>query len=118
MTASRDTSDNLRGKARLRAEIVEMTETLHQIGVVSDDDLARTTQLMAGRAAAPRSTSMTPEEIVALRRTEGLTRDGFAAYLNVSPSTVSLWERGLRHPTGAALKLLQVVKQNGIAVLG
>ena len=37
-----------------------------------------------------------------------------AAFLNVAVSTVSQWERGERHPTGAALKLLHVVKRNGI----
>jgi putative transcriptional regulator len=40
-----------------------------------------------------------------------------AAFLNVAVSTISQWERGERHPTGAALKLLHVVNQNGIEVL-
>jgi putative transcriptional regulator len=37
--------------------------------------------------------------------------------MNVAVSTISQWERGERHPTGAALKLLHVVKQNGLDVL-
>jgi DNA-binding transcriptional regulator YiaG len=32
-------------------------------------------------------------------------------------NTVSLWDRGERKPTGAALKLLNVVKRNGIEAL-
>jgi len=32
-------------------------------------------------------------------------------------STVSQWERGERRPSGAALKLLHVVKRGGIGVL-
>jgi transcriptional regulator with XRE-family HTH domain len=39
------------------------------------------------------------------------------AFLNVAVNTVSQWERGERHPTGAALKLLHVVKRNGIQAL-
>ena len=40
-----------------------------------------------------------------------------AAFMNVAVSTVSQWERGERRPTGAALKLLHVVKRSGIAPL-
>ena len=107
-----------RGNARLRAEIVEMTQTLHEVGVVSDEELVQTTKAMLGRNGHSRVPDMSPEEIVALRRTEGLTRDRMAAYLNVATSTVSQWERGVRRPTGAALKLLHLVRHNGVAALG
>ena len=40
-----------------------------------------------------------------------------AGFLNVAVNTVSQWERGERRPTGAALKLLHVVKRSGIAPL-
>ena len=118
MAPSDKASGELRGKARLRAEIVEMAQTLHEIGVVNDEDLARTSRAMLGRDVEPRLSAMSPEEIVALRETQGLTRDGMAAFLNVAPSTLSQWERGMRRPTGAALKLLHVVKHNGVAALG
>jgi putative transcriptional regulator len=118
MSPNAKASGELRGNARLRAEIVEMTQTLHEVGVVSDEELVRTTKAMLGRDLQPRVPDMSPEEIVALRNTEGLTRDRMAAFLNVAPSTVSQWERGVRRPTGAALKLLHVVKHNGVAALG
>jgi len=108
----------LRGNARLRAEIVEMTQTLHEVGVVSDEELVQTTKAVLGRNAQSRVPDMSPEEIITLRKTQGLTRDSMAAFLNVAPSTISQWERGVRRPTGAALKLLHVVKHNGVAALG
>jgi putative transcriptional regulator len=40
-----------------------------------------------------------------------------AGFLNVAVNTISQWERGERKPTGAALKLLHVVKRNGIEAL-
>ena len=98
----------LRGNARLRAEIVEMTQTLHEVGVVSDEELVQTTKAVLGRNAQSRVPDMSPEEIITLRKTQGLTRDSMAAFLNVAPSTISQWERGVRRPTGAALKLLHV----------
>ncbi len=115
MVSNAKPNDKLRGKSRLRAEIVEMTQTLREIGVVSEEELARTTKAMLGQSRVP---DMTPEEITALRKTEGLTRDSMAAFLNVAKSTISEWERGVRRPTGAALKLLHVVKHNGVAALG
>jgi putative transcriptional regulator len=37
--------------------------------------------------------------------------------MNIATNTVSQWERGERRPTGAALKLLHVVKKSGVEAL-
>jgi len=42
----------------------------------------------------------------------------FAAYLNLSLSTVQKWERGQKKPNGPSLKLLNIVDQKGIDALG
>ena len=42
----------------------------------------------------------------------------FAAYLNLSLSTVQKWERGQKKPNGPSLKLLNIVDQKGIEALG
>ena len=42
----------------------------------------------------------------------------FAAYLNLSLSTVQKWERGQKKPNGPSLKLLNLVDQKGIEALG
>ena len=107
----------LRGKARMRAELVEITQGLHRIGVVSDEELAMTTLKMLGKDALPKVTAMSPTEIAKVRAKAGVSQAVLAAYMNVAVSTVSQWERGERKPTGAALKLLHVVKQNGINAL-
>ncbi len=41
----------------------------------------------------------------------------FAAYLNVTPSLVSKWERGEKHPQGASLKLLSLVEKKGLGIV-
>jgi len=38
-------------------------------------------------------------------------------YLNVSPYTVKHWERGEKHPSGAALKLLNIVAKKGLEAI-
>ena len=42
----------------------------------------------------------------------------FAAYLNTSKSTVQKWEQGAKKPNGPSLKLLNLVEEKGIEVLG
>ena len=105
------------GKTRMRAEIVEAMRGLHKIGAVSEAEVTKTTLRMLGRNALPKVKPMSPSQIVDLREQTGVSQAIMAGFLNVAVSTVSQWERGERHPTGAALKLLHVVKQNGIEVL-
>ena len=60
---------------------------------------------------------MTPAKIRALRIREKTSQTVFAAYLNVTPSLVSKWERGEKHPQGASLKLLSLVEKKGLEVV-
>lgn len=60
---------------------------------------------------------MTPKKIRALRDREGASQTVFAAYLNVTASLVSKWERGEKHPQGASLKLLSLVEKKGLEVV-
>jgi putative transcriptional regulator len=106
-----------RAKSRMRSEIVETMRGLHKIGAVSDSDLEKTTLRMLGKDALPKVAPMSPAEIAAVRERTGVSQAVLAGYMNVAVNTVSQWERGERHPTGAALKLLNVVKENGLDVL-
>jgi putative transcriptional regulator len=56
-------------------------------------------------------------DIVIIRRRAGVSQGVFARYLNVPTSLVSQWERGERHPTGAAIKLLSIVKRKGLEAI-
>ena len=107
----------LRGKARMRAEIVEISRGLNKIGAISNADLEKTTLRMIGRDALPRVETLSPAEIAAVRARAGVSQAVMAGFLNVAVNTVSQWERGERRPTGAALKLLHVVKRSGIGPL-
>ena len=62
----------LRGKARLRAEIVEAKEGLHKLGMISDDELARTTSRMLGKRTrvAERMEDLDSETLEAIAQAE------------------------------------------------
>lgn len=51
------------------------------------------------------------EEIVRLRKQGfGVSQPVFASLLSVTPSTVRAWEQGLKAPSGAARRLLEVAE--------
>jgi putative transcriptional regulator len=61
--------------------------------------------------------NMTPKKIKALRKREKTSQHVFAAYLNVTPSLISKWERGEKKPQGASLKLLSLVETKGLEIV-
>lgn len=52
-----------------------------------------------------------PKEIVALRQRLNVSQAVFANLLNVPKVTAISWEKGRRRPTGAALRLLDIIRK-------
>lgn len=104
----------LTGKARMRAELVELTEDMHAVGLVSDDEMEKTTLRMLGPDALPRTKPVKPGEIVSIREQARMSQAVFARLLDVSTGTLSKWERGEQHPRGPARRLLQIIKARGV----
>jgi putative transcriptional regulator len=63
------------------------------------------------------ATDLAPEEIRALRQREQVSQPVFARYLNVSRNIISDWERGIKRPSGPALRLLHVIRKHGLDVI-
>ena len=59
----------------------------------------------------------TPQQIKAIRFQNQVSQSVFAAYLNVSTSTIQQWEQGHKKPNGPSLKLLNLVEQHGLTFL-
>jgi putative transcriptional regulator len=58
------------------------------------------------------------DELTKLRLEHRLPQDVFARVLNVPTRTVQAWEEGTRKPAQAALRLIQVFRQDPAGVLG
>ena len=58
-----------------------------------------------------------PQDIKAIRQRLRLTQRLFAGVFGFSAATLRHWERGNRHPTGSALVLLAVIRENPRVVL-
>lgn len=61
--------------------------------------------------------ALSPEEIRAIRENESISQPVFARYLNVSKGLISDWERGIKRPSGPALRLLTVVRNKGLQAI-
>ena len=67
----------------------------------------RTTQVSLPSPIKP----LGPEEITALRQKLNVSQAVFAGLLNVPKVTAISWEKGRRRPTGAALRLLDLIRK-------
>ncbi len=94
------------------AAIYETAADLHRIGGMDQKTMRKFDALCLTPIE-----EMTPAKIRALRDREKASQTVFAAYLNVTPSLVSKWERGEKRPQGASLKLLSLVAKKGLDVV-
>jgi putative transcriptional regulator len=101
-----------RYKSELKAALHETVEGLHRIGLVD-----KKTMREFDESCLTRVEKLSPHEILALREREGVSQKVFARYLNVPVTLISQWERGERKPSGAAIKLLSVVKHKGLEAI-
>ena len=91
----------------------ETAKGLHKAGVMDT-----TTMREFDALRLPPVKSYTAHQIKKLRLRYKAGQAVFAAYLNTSPSTVQKWEQGQKKPNGPSLKLLDVVDQKGLEILG
>ena len=60
----------------------------------------------------PRTSAIKPAAVANIRNYLNLSQSVFARLLNVPTVTAVSWEKGRRHPSGAALRLLQVAQND------
>jgi len=99
-------------RSNVMAAIHETAVDLHRVGGMGKKTMRKFDVLCLTPIQ-----EMTPNKIRALRARENASQTVFAAYLNVTPSLVSKWERGEKHPQGASLKLLSLVDKKGLEIV-
>jgi len=94
------------------ASIHEMASGIFNVGLMPKSTMREIDKLCLAPVA-----KMTPDEIKTIREEAHASQSVFAYHLNVTPLAVSQWERGVRSPSGPALKLLTLVKNKGLQIL-
>jgi putative transcriptional regulator len=90
----------------------EMAQGLYELGAIGAKTMR---EFKTFRVEEPKSYSA--YEIKRVRLREKASQAVFAAYLNISVSTVQKWEIGEKKPSGPALKLLDLVERKGLKAL-
>jgi len=90
----------------------ESAKDLHAAGVMKETTLREFDAL-----CLPPVKEFSALEIKRIRTRVKASQGVFAAYLNISKSTVQKWEQGAKKPNGPSLKLLNLVAEKGLEVL-
>ena len=100
-------------KSDITRAVHRAAEDSHRAGVMDKRTLREFDVLCLSKVP-----ELSADEIRDIRDRAGVSQSVFAAYLNVTTNLVSKWERGEKRPSGAAKKLLSLVKAKGLEVLG
>ena len=99
--------------SELKESLFETAEGLHKAG-----GLSLTTMREVEALCLPPIKKYNAKQIQKIRKRNKASQSVFAAYLNISSSTIQKWEAGQKKPNGPSLKLLNLVDQQGLAILG
>lgn len=61
--------------------------------------------------------NLSSQDIKRIRKNEHVSQSVFAAYLNVSVSTIQKWEIGEKKPSGIALRFLNLIEKKGLSII-
>ena len=98
--------------SRMLKELHDTAKDMHDIGTIDT-----TTMREFDALCLPPIKKLTPRQIRALRISNKVSQTVFAAYLNISASTVRQWENGDKEPSGPSLKLLNLVREKGLQAI-
>ncbi|MER3383608.1 helix-turn-helix domain-containing protein [Pectobacterium aroidearum] len=97
--------------------IQSMIQRQHAAGTVSDVDLEAINRLVAESRKTESRTSMDASRVRAIREREKISQSQLAGIINMSANSVQKWERGVSSPTGAALRILEVIERKGLSAI-
>lgn len=97
----------------------KVLEAVHEAakGLLSAGAIDQVTMRQFERLCLPPVEPLQPAQIRRIRVRSNVSQAVFAALLNTSVSTVQKWEIGQKRPTGTALKLLHLVRKNGLDIV-
>lgn len=98
--------------SRILREMHETAKDMHDVGTLD----TTTMREFDAMCLAPVK-KLSPRQIRQVRTQNNVSQPVFAAYLNLSASTVQQWERGDKEPSGPSLKLLNIVREKGLAAI-
>ncbi len=97
---------------RMMSEAYSMAKGMYDAGLI---DLKRFRYYEA--ETLPALSPFSPTRIKKIRLGQKMSQPVFAVILNVSVACIKQWERGERKPSGAALRLLDIIARKGVEAI-
>ena len=90
----------------------DMAKDLHAVGAMDVNTLR-----MMDELCLPEKRSFSAADVQRIRPGTRMSQPIFAVMVGVGVSTVAQWEQGLKKPSGASARLLDVIDRKGIAAI-
>lgn len=100
--------------SRLAEALLETAKDMKNAGILGEAAYEKITMRHLEMKDKSLIEPLTGEDIRMMREQAHMSQAVFARYLNLTAGYVSQLERGAKHPTGAALVLLNVIHRKGI----
>lgn len=100
-------------------ELQELAKGLHEHGGITDTTMERINARTASRELREqieKTHTMSGSDIQNLRARHKISQSSLAWVLNMSVESVSKWERNEKKPSGAALRLLNLIDEKGLGI--
>jgi len=104
-------------KRDLTKALLETTEGMHRVGMVSDETYHKITIRHLESRVPLTAMPISPAEIRNVRERAHLSQAALGKYLNLTAGYVSQLERGIKQAKGPGLALLNVIRHKGIEAL-
>jgi len=104
-------------ETKLTKALLETAEDMKRADILTKPAYAKITKRHLAKNGLSSYRPLSAIEIRALRERAKMSQAVFAHHLNVTTGYVSQLERGVKHPTGAALVLLNVIRRKGIEAI-
>jgi len=101
----------------LAEAMLETAKDMRSAGILDAAAYNKITMRHLGLEDRAEVEPLTGEDIRVMREQAHMSQAVFAHYLNLTVGYVSQLERGTKHPTGAALALLNVIRRKGIEAI-
>ena len=103
--------------SRLAKALLETADDMRRVGLMDAATHEKITLRHLGDTAGMDLEPISGDEIRAIREEANLSQAVFAQCLRLTVGYVSQLERGVKHPTGPALVLLDVIRRKGIEAI-
>lgn len=103
--------------SRLAQAMIETANDMRRAGILDEAARAKITMRHLGDQDRAEVEPLTGEDIQAMRERAHMSQAVFAHCLNLTAGYVSQLERGEKHPTGAVLVLLNLIRRKGIEAI-